>query len=190
MERESLEIKRQTFHLLAGLVLASLVYFDILNWISLSIITIIGAVIAIIDQKKRIPHLDYFRKNFERPTDYLGKGALTYFLGVLIVVAFFPKNIAVASTLILAVGDSFSHLIGKYYGKIKTRFSEHKNLEGFFAGWLLGGLSAWYFVGFPQAITAAGVAMLLEYADVTNILDDNILVPLVSALVLTLITLF
>jgi len=188
MEQTHLEIKRQIFHLILGLVLAALVYYDIFTWQIIAAVTLVGALISLIVQKKKdIEIFDYFKKHFARDGEYLGRAPLLFFLGVLLVVAFFPKNIAVASILILGVGDSISHLIGRFYGKIKTPLSEKKMLEGFFAGWITGALAAWYFVGLGFAIAAAGIAMLVEFSDI-NPVDDNIMVPVVSGVVLFVLT--
>lgn len=190
MESSYLEVKRQFFHLGLGVILVALLYYDIFNWAIIAALILIGAVLSLIFEERNNPLFEFFRKNFGRKEEYLGKPALIFLLGSLIVVVFFSKDIALAAIIILAVGDSFSHLIGRFYGRIKTPLSETKMLEGFLAGWILAGFAAALFVPLTYAFIAAFVAMLVEFTDIPIRVDDNITVPLAAALTLWIITLF
>jgi len=189
MESTHLEVKRQLFHLGLGLIIVALIYYDLLNWVGLAIITLLAAVSSLIVENMNIGFFEFFRTHFSRPGEYLGRPPLMFFLGSFIVVVFFSKNIALAAITILAVGDSFSHLIGRFYGKVLTPLSEKKMLEGFLAGWILAAIVAAMFVGWIYAFIAAFVAMLVEFTDIPIQIDDNITVPLAAAITLWVITL-
>ena len=114
-----------------------------------------------------------------------GKGVIFFFVGVLISIELFSKDIALASIMILSLGDSLSHLIGRRYGKIKNVFKRNseKVIEGTFAGVLAGFLGALIFVSPIEAFFASFVAMMAELIEMQLgevIVDDNLLIPLIA----------
>ena len=103
-------------------------------------------------------------------------------------VFFFPKDVALASMIILALGDSIAPLIGRY-GRIRHPFSKKKFLEGAIIGFIAGFIGAIIFVEAIPALIASLVAMIIEGIDLEfrfNPLDDNIFMPLISGLVILL----
>jgi len=137
----------------------------------------------------RIPILHKLLKTFDRKQDlehFPGKGAVFYFFGAFIVVLVFPKNIALASIMILALGDSVSRIIGPY-GYLKHPFHNEKFFEGVIAGAITGFLGAIFFVSWPLALIASSASMLIEGLDlrIKNFkIDDNLLIPIVAAVVM------
>ena len=186
------EIKRQIFHIYLGLTLIFLIHKDILNWFSLLLIITFGALVSFISAKINIPVISWFLDNFERPEvrkKFPGKGALSFFIGVFLVVLLFPKDIALASIMILTLGDSISHLIGKYFGKTKI-MSKTKLLEGTIAGIIIGFLGAILFVSYLEAFLASLIAMIVEAIEIKYFrIDDNISIPVVAGLVIFLVRL-
>jgi dolichol kinase len=188
-----LEVKRQIFHIYIGLMLMFLIHKNILNWFSLLIIILVGVVISLISLKFDIPVISWFLDNFERKEyrkKFPGKGTLYFFVGVFLVVIMFPKEIALASVMILTLGDSVSHLIGKYFGKTKTILSSTKLLEGTIAGILVGFLGAVLFVSPLKAFLGSLVAMTFEAVEIKylRIIDDNVTVPVVAALTIWILS--
>lgn len=121
-----------------------------------------------------------------------GKGVIFFFVGVLLSLQLFEKDIALASIMVLSLGDSVSHLIGKSFGRIKNIFNGDgkKLLEGTLAGTLAGFFGALVFVPFPEAFLGAFGAMIVEvvkidFNDLT--LDDNLVVPLVAGTIMFLL---
>ncbi len=112
-------------------------------------------------------------------------------LGAFVVVSTFDKSIAMASIMILALGDSLSHLVGKRVGKVKHPFSDTKFIEGHIVGAIIGALGAMLFVPPLTALVAASIAMFVEGIDVGGgaswILDDNLVVPLTAGVVMFLL---
>jgi len=99
----------------------------------------------------------------------------------------FDKDIAMASIMVLALGDSVSHLYGLHYGKIKHPLSNKKFLEGTIAGFVAGFIGALVFARWYEAFFASLAAMIVEGIEVkigTRQIDDNIIVPLVAGGVL------
>jgi dolichol kinase len=92
-----------------------------------------------------------------------------------------PRPVAAAALVIPIVGDAAAALVGRRFGR---RRLDAKSLEGSVAYLLAGTLAGW---GFLQSdIVALGVAATLAACAeaLTRRLDDNLVGPLVCALVL------
>lgn len=185
---KNLELKRQIFHLLLGIIFVILLNEDILNIQILFLLLLAGFLLSLISKKYNILGINWFLKNFDREKEYLpGYGALTYFLGMIIVIGVFEKNIALAGIIILAFGDSFTHL-GRF-GKIKNPFSKAKYLEGTFIGIIAATLGAGFFVSWQAAFFGSLIAMgveALEIAIFKRKVDDNLLIPIIACFVISL----
>jgi len=112
-------------------------------------------------------------------------GATFITLGALILVLFFPKIIVVASFSMVSISDTFAAVIGKAFGK--HRLGE-KSIEGTLAFFL----SSLLIVALvPELNMLIGIVMAisatLTEAFIVRIgsfkIDDNLSIPLVSALV-------
>lgn len=194
MERIRLEIKRQPFHILIGLLLVALIRYDLLNPIILFTATIVAVILSLFIRKTK-PKIIYSLLQFVEREDALrefpGKGLIAYLTGALIALVLFEKDIAMASIIILALGDSFSRLVGPF-GRIKHPFNDTKFLEGAVAGVIAASLGAMLFISPPEAVVASFFAMLLEGIDLRIFkckIDDNITIPLIAGLVVWLIRL-
>jgi dolichol kinase len=114
------------------------------------------------------------------------KGALRFFIGALICLIIFKYNIniACASIMILALGDSFSTLVGKNFGKRKIFYNPAKSWEGSVAGFIFAFLGATTQIALFLAFVGALVGMLIESLPAK--IDDNITIPISSGLVMSL----
>jgi dolichol kinase len=111
-------------------------------------------------------------------------GSFFYLLAAPITILFFQETVAMASLFIVAIADPLCSLAGLQWGKTKML---GKSLEGssvFFVVSLLI-LSAFLFPVYAR-IEAALVATLTELFT-PKWLDDNLTIPIVTALVLTLL---
>ena len=184
-----LEVKRQLLHIFLGAILVFLLNFDLINATIIFIIFIIGLVLSLLNRKFRIPLIYQLLQIFDRKKDieqFPAKGAVFYFFGVFLVVLIFPKDIAMASIMILALGDSVSRLVGQY-GYLKHPFHSEKFFEGLVAGVIAGFLGALFFVPWLLALIGSIVSMLIEGIDLRIKgfkIDDNLLIPLVAAVVM------
>jgi len=184
-----LEIKRQLVHILLGITLVILLNFNLINSTVIFVIFIIGLALSLSSRKLHIPIIYGFLKIFDRKEDlesFPGKGAIFYFLGAFLVVFIFPKNIALASIMILALGDSVSRLVGPY-GYLKHPFHNEKFFEGVIVGSIFGFLGALIFVSWILALAGSLISMLLEGIDLRIKgfkIDDNLLIPLIASVVM------
>ncbi len=185
----ALENRRQIVHLLGGVLYVVLIYFDILTVYVAA--ALIGAYIllSLIFKKYKIPILYDILKQLDRPKDlktFPIKGNVWYAVGVFISLLIFPKDVAMASLIILALGDSIAPLIGQY-GKLKHPFNKKKYIEGSIAGAIAGFLGALIFVSWYVALPAAVAAMIAEGVGLKvgrKPVDDNIIIPFVAGVVI------
>lgn len=195
MEIKKLELNRQLFHIVFGLLIVLLFYLDILTKLILLSAIIIALIFSVLSRKYKIPFIYWWLKNFEREENlkkFPGKGVIYYLTGTLLVMVFFQKDIALASIMVLVFGDSFSHLVGAYYGTIKHPFSNKKFLEGAIAGIIFGFVGAVIFVKPLEAFLASLIAMVVEGFELKlgmEQIDDNIVIPIVAAVVIWLLRL-
>ena len=171
-----------------GVVLVALLKFGIVGKEYLFGLLILMLIISILSRKYNIPVISWLLRNFERE-DYVkkfpGRGFIFYIIGSLLVLAFFPLDIAMPSILVLAFADSIGHLFGIRYGKRKHPYVKTKFIEGWIAGLVAGFIAAFVFVPWHEALAASFFAMLVEGIEVkigAEEVDDNLIIPLVAAI--------
>jgi glycerol-3-phosphate acyltransferase PlsY len=111
-------------------------------------------------------------------------GATFVCLSFLLVVWFFPREIAVAAMLFLSLGDTAAEIAGKNWGRRRYWGRSLEGMAGFFVaalpvGWLI--LGDWRI-----ALPGAALGALIEFFSFH--VDDNLTVPILSAVVLQLLT--
>jgi len=192
MERIRLEMRRQPLHILFGLLLVILISHDAITPETILAAIVLTTVAFLYIKKSKSKTIYKLLEPIERKENLKGlpgKGLIAYLIGVWIVLTFFPRDIAMASIMILALGDSFSRLIGPF-GRINHPFNNTKFLEGLIAGAIAATLGAMLFVTPSEAIPAAAIAMILEGLDLKIFkykIDDNITIPAVAGLIIWLI---
>lgn len=190
-----MELRRQLFHFLLGLVIVILYQLNLISSLIIFVILVLGGILVLISKRARLPIVGWFLDNFERKEQiriFPGRGALYYFIGVLLAMQLFEKDIACAAIMILALGDSVGHLVGRYYGKTRW-INSKKLLEGTLAGALAGFLGAVFFVNPLEAALASIGAMVMEAVEIDlnrTALDDNLYMPLVAGTVIYLLRLY
>ncbi|MBM9499394.1 dolichol kinase [Leptospira sp. 201903071] len=135
-------------------------------------------------------------------------GTLPYFLSCTFVVFLFPPEISILSMLFLVIGDPTAAWVGTFFGR--RRFSNGKSVEGILAfilsctivGFLFMFISDTYgkqnflkadgfvfynnFIFLIPAILISAVTELYCGTYWNGLIDDNLLIPTVSAVVLGL----
>lgn len=112
-------------------------------------------------------------------------GATWVCISSFIVSLLFPKNIALISLLFLTVSDNIASIVGKFYGKRKI--FEGKTLEGSLSFFLISFSLTIFFNELPisKKIIVSIFATLIELISFN--LDDNLTVPISTAILLYLI---
>lgn len=188
---KQLEFRRQSFHFCTGFLCVFLHWSGFLpSWLIVFGL-VLGLCISLVSQYCPIPFISNLLHLFDRPRDkhFPGRGAFYFLLGVFLTLQLFPLPIAYAAILILSVGDSLNHLITKGFKTIKLPWNRTKNLWGIGLGVLFGTLAAQFFVPVWPAFLACSVALAAETVPLRVgkfYIDDNLIVPLVTGLVLLL----
>ncbi len=133
---------------------------------------------------------------------YKTHGSLPYFAALGVVIGFFPKEVAVLSVAFLILGDPSAAYFGAKYGK--RRFPNGKSVEGSIAFALTCFIVGMIFIGIYSFLEETSlfhldiksililfissiVASVGELLSQENPFDDNLIVPIVSAISLTLL---
>lgn len=182
-------------HILVGLATIILIYFEILSPFAIFLLIIAGILLSFLVKRIHIPIISHFLDHVEREEqkkNFPGKGTIFFFIGVLLSLQLFERNIAYASIMVLTFGDSISHMFGAQFGKLKNIFNgkSQKLLEGTLMGALAGFFGAVFFVPIPEAFLGSAAAMITEVIKIDfneNTLDDNLVVPLVAGTVMVLV---
>lgn len=162
-----------------------------INKLDLVLLLIFGIILSLFSKKFKISIVSWFLDKFDRKGVFLpGQGIITFFIGIILSLYLFEQTIALASILIMSIGDSIATLIGQY-GRIKTKLSKKKTLEGAIAGTIASIIGSSFIIQFHEALIVSIISMLVELKDfkLKNIIDDNILIPLTAGIVLTIIRL-
>ncbi len=185
-------------HIIVGLITVTLIYYDHLRPFAIFLLIIVGILLSFLCKRVRIPMVSTFLDHVEREEQrhkFPGKGTIFFFIGVLLSLQLFERNIALASIMVLTFGDSVSHLFGAHFGRLKNIFNgkSKKLLEGTVAGALAGFFGAVFFVPLPEAFFGSAAAMIAEVIKIDfneNTLDDNLIVPLIAGTVMLLVQKF
>lgn len=136
----------------------------------------------------RIPIFDSILRELERPrevAEFPGRGAVFYFLGILLALMLFEDKIAYSAIIVTTVGDSASTMVGLNYGKNKLPYNREKSIEGTIAGFIAAFLALNLLLPPIYAALASFVGLLFESLPIP--LDDNITIPLSVGILLTLV---
>ena len=188
---EPQEVLRKMMHIGLGMTLGLLYYFDYLGKLSLLVMFVCVTLMFFVYLFYKIPGLHQLMLTVERPKDmarFPGLGAIYFALGFVLAAWLFPKNIAVASMMVLGFGDAVTVLVGAY-GHVPF-FNPLKNWEGILAAAFISAVAASFFVPVGMAIIASVVSMLVEGFDLKLFgfrLNDNVTVPVVCGVVLVLL---
>ena len=124
----------------------------------------------------------WFIKKFERDNVRPGLGVINFLMGIFISLVFFEPKVVFIGVLALAFNDSFSTIVGVGFGKHKIRGK--KTLEGSIGGFLGTLIITLFFLSWQMALIVAFAATLIE---LFAVLDDNMLIPPIVSLLITII---
>ncbi len=195
METTSFAIKRNIFHLFLGLAITLLLYFGFIDVWILAGVTVAGFIVSLTQRRKKVPVIEWFIRVFERDKEqdeFPGRGAFFMLLGITLAVALFPEPIALASVVILAVGDSLSPMIATKFGWMKHPLNKEKVLDASAIGFFIAFLSATFFVSPAESFIASYIAMFVESVDYLKgrRMEDNITIPLIAGLSIVVLRMF
>lgn len=188
---KKLELRRQVFHMIFGLMIVFAVKWQIIPIWFLLVIALGGIFFSFLSLRVNVPVLEYFLRRFERK--YLmhvfpGRGAFFFVLASWLTLYLFDFYVALSAILILALMDSSAHFVGKYWGKTPNPLNPNKHLEGYGVGLVAGFLGAMFFVPPWIAFFGALVGSTIEVFELEigrHKIDDNLTIPLASGLMMS-----
>lgn len=186
------ELIRKGIHISLGIITATLISYKVIKPFYLFLILVVIVIFSFIQQKRPISFLSRILKKCDRPNHFPAKGMITYFIGMILSLQLFPLPFALASIMVLALGDGTAAL-ARPWSRTKSKLSSKHLIEETVTGILFGALGAMFFVSLPQAIIASSCAMICEAIEVrfnNELLDDNILTPLAAGTSLLLLVKF
>ena len=159
------------------------------NLVSLSILLV--TLLYIASEFGRLQEVDFplfstvTRRAAIKPELYeFVSSPILFALGVMLSLLLFPTPINYASVAVLTLGDGFATIFGRMIGRTVFPFNKGKMVEGSIFGFLFAFLGAMLFVDPIRALTAAATGMIMECLPLP--VNDNLTVPIMSGLVLTL----
>ncbi len=197
-QRNDIHFSRKFFHVV-GVVFMAVLYHNMVRETALTVLILasLGAVVLEIT-RVRIAALNRFVISIFGPlmrehekTNWTG---FTYLiLGVLIIVVLFPHDIVTLSLLFLAIADPAASYFGIRYGK--DRLWGQKSLQGSIAAFFACGLTSMVYYTVHHLMLdrllivgiLSGLAGAIAEAAPLGQLDDNLVLPVLSALQLWLI---
>jgi dolichol kinase len=190
--RFGLELVRKVVHILVGILIVLLFQARILDIALFGLLILIFAALLLYNWKAEhelLTHVLSINRADERVP---GLNILFYFFGCWIVLLLFDRRIAFAAIMILAFGDAVAHILSRSFGATQTYITGKMYILGTVAGIVAATLAAWIYVWFFAALLASIAAMVVEAGEFrigSHYVDDNLTIPIVSAVVLWVISL-
>lgn len=179
------ELVRQLIHASGVFVLILGLFLRIDVLILLCVIMVVSVeIMFVLDKYMHIPVFSNIMSTCKRSDDE--RGFLYFFIGIIATLVIFSFNLSIAysAILLLLIGDSLSTIIGKRFGNHKLPFNKSKSFEGSLAFFGAGLICCLIFL---QPIPAVIGALTGTLTEAYSPIDDNIPIPLISALTMTIV---
>ncbi|MEQ4489598.1 MAG: hypothetical protein AAC990_04430 [Dehalococcoides mccartyi] len=187
---------RRWLHLIGGSFFPILALFVPNTALLIPLAIVAGALTLLEIVRLKIPQLNQWMilhlGEALKPREQSQATGATYLLLASVIVFLFPdKYVAITSLLFLSIGDLMAKIIGEKYGH---RVLFKKSIEGSFAclvsclsiGILISRITPT--ISLPIAIIGAVSATIVEL--LPSPIDDNLTIPIISALMMTLSALY
>lgn len=181
------EILRQGAHCGFGLCYALAFYWGYmpvwLSWLMLAAVVFIAWLL----KRYRQNQVDQLVLLMERESHFVRfplKGPVFFILGVTLSIWFFPKDAALAGIATLSIVDSIGTLYGTLIGGLPVPWNSKKSLGGPLIGALLTAWVCHFWLPWDVALLAAFAGAFIDTVELRIFgysIDDNLLIPLVSA---------
>ena len=179
------EFFRKLVHIAFGLGIAALIWFTPESTALPLLMTGTFAGIIFRDalvRGYRIPLISDLIDNLERENVRPGKGALYFALSSLFCLVLFPKEVVVPAIITLSVLDGAATLVGYYYGRHPV--VGNKTAEGSLAGVTA---AVFFLLPFVPPFQAVVVSVIAGLTELLSPVDDNLTIPVVVCIALTLL---
>jgi dolichol kinase len=185
-EELNFELKRQFVHAIAGIVLASVLFFAgqvSLVYFCIFLIVLIGIGIPVVQKNPR-SRLAGIVSAFERQKVTPFTGAFFFIMGALAAALLYPASIALYAILVLCIADAVAPIAGVAAGKHKLPWNKGKSYEGSL-GFLIAAIAILLFAEAPLA--AFAIAVIVTAVESLPKLDDNVTIPIAAGALMLVI---
>jgi dolichol kinase len=193
-QRSDLQWPRRLFHCASGVVVAYFYFRLFTHSQAVYLLGFLTCLIYIFEQI-RVNYPEFssqfnpFSRYLLRAEEQLKESAqVPYIMGLLLTILSFPKPVAIAAILTLAIADPLSAIVGIRFGKRKI--TQKKTLEGSLAFFTATVISiTWSFTAYGSTFTntfamAICVAFLISAFELIPLkIDDNLTIPLLTGAV-------
>jgi dolichol kinase len=179
------EFRRQALHFLYGILLLLLAVMGLPWWMYLPLLAVGVLLLKFLPPRL----LRRLLEPFDRPRVRVpGWGAFTLTAAFPLTLLLFPRTIALPALLVLVIGDAAATIIGVRYGKHALPWNDRKSYEGSLSFIVTSLIAALFFVKPLVASIAVVVGALAESLPFDHeFLDDNLVIPLLTAFLLFLL---
>lgn len=173
------ELQRKAVHATSVLIVIFYYFLPkeaILLPMTLFLILFLEVEFIRIDLRLKLP---FFHKLYREKEEGRLSGNVFFFIGAIIAISVFSKEIAIAAILMTTIGDAFAAIFGKRFGKTWIPKLKDRAVEGCMAEFVVDLLIGLVFLNsWLVILVMAGTATIVE--TVVNKIDDNLLIPLFS----------
>lgn len=190
------EVRRKILHILCGLFIVLSMQFGIATPFTIFEVLVLLAFLSLISRKIRIPVWSFFIEHFEREEwkeSFPGRGLVYFFVGSTLAIYLFPFEVAMASILVLTLGDSVSCIVGSLYKKILNKNNHNKLIVGGISGFFAALIGASLYLKLPEAIVASFAGLIAGFLEMDlnkAPLDDNLAIPLAAGVAVLILRKF
>jgi dolichol kinase len=180
----TLSLLRKAFHF-SGIIIP-LIYLVGNRNVALFVTFFLLVMIAALEwlRIKGYLHSAFLEKHLKETEKKGPTASLFFLLSSLVTILFFDKPVAVASILLLCISDPLASICGRMLGR---RMFFGKSIEGS-AAFFLSAIAILQFFPFKQpAIFSAALAATAAELFSSRFVDDNLSIPIVTALALTVL---
>jgi dolichol kinase len=183
------EIRREAIHA-CGFLVPIISYFIRIRFTVLLIVTVtllfVMSELARME-RRNLPVISSVTKSAALQPELFefATAPIFFAFGILLTLLLFPSSVSYGAIAIFALGDSAASIFGKIFGKRILPFNKGKTLEGSILGFIFAFLGGAFWLSVPLALVGAAVAMITESLPLP--LNDNVVTPLVTGLVLVLL---
>jgi dolichol kinase len=185
------EIMRKATHLFAFIIPGVYYFFNLSKSEFVSIMIPMALIMIFIDISrlrnwKIFTLFKWFMTPMMRKSEKYGSdfsGAFYILTTAALAAVFYSRDIFFAAMCFIIFGDPFSAIIGRFWGKHRFK---NRSLEGSLAFFAAAGIFAIFAPGLPLSVSISGALVATVTEAVSFKVDDNVTVPLVSGLYMTL----
>jgi len=190
------EVRRKILHIICGLLIVLSLQFGIATPFTIFEVLVLLAFLSLISRKIKIPVWSFFIEHFEREEwkeSFPGRGLVYFFVGSTLAIYLFPFDVAMASILVLTLGDSVSCIVGSLYKKILNKNNHNKLIVGGISGFFAALIGASLYLKLPEAVVASFAGLIAGFLEMDlnkAPLDDNLAIPLAAGVAVIILRKF